>query len=440
MCLSDCINSNQFEPRCLCKSCANGVYLCDVENTNVTITLDKRRKKSDGSYPLLMRLGHNARTIPMPLGISLREKDWDETTKTVKGSFKDVSNITRLNNQIQKKKSEALDKILKLHESGKLQSLTIQELKRRIIGADHKTSFFDYAEEQIVQLIAAERIGTARSYKGLVAVLRTFNKKQDLRFSQVDYSFLLRFENNHFGKGNGHNGLAVYMRTIRAIYNKAIKEGLVDKTLYPFEDYKIRTKDTQKRALTLEQLRAIVNLKLTENDPLFHTRNYFLCSLMLYGMNFMDMAHLKKSAIQNDRLIYQRKKTDKVYDILLPFQVKAIFSYYGNSSTEYVFPIIKRANALGREKDIQWARKRYNKSLKLLAARCGIEKSVTSYVSRHSFASIANNSRIPVKAISEMLGHSSVRTTEIYIDSLPKQVLDDYNNSLLALFTSTAAI
>ena len=94
-------------------------------NTNVVISLDTRRAKKDGTYPVIMRLGHNAQTTSIPIGISVSDKDWDEKKRAVKKSYKGVSSVTRLNNQIEKEKTYAMDIILKLYELGTLKTLSI---------------------------------------------------------------------------------------------------------------------------------------------------------------------------------------------------------------------------------------------------------------------------------------------------------------------------
>lgn len=134
---------------------------------------------------------------------------------------------------------------------------------------------------------------------------------------------------------------------------------------------------------------------------------------MMYGMNFTDMAFLLKSNIVNGRILYRRKKTAKLYDIKITESLQKILNYYidKNPKSSYIFPIIKRDSAFHQEKDILSARKRYNKKLKTLAALCGIDSNLTSYVSRHSFATQAMHKAIPLNAISSMLGHSSLKTT-----------------------------
>lgn len=94
------------------------------------------------------------------------------------------------------------------------------------------------------------------------------------------------------------------------------------------------------------------------------------------------------------------KKTSKIYDIKITNNLKTIIDYYINNNTEYAFPTIKRGTFSLQAKDIQWARKCYNKKLKLLAELCNIDRNLTSYVSRRSFATLAMHQQIPLDAIS----------------------------------------
>lgn len=401
-------------------------------NTNVVISLDTRRKKIDGTFPLILRLGHQRTTTAIPLGVSVKEKDWDDKNKEIKKTYTGVETVTRLNNLIHKRRSEAMDIILKLHESGQLNGLSVAELKDRLHQGASTESFFHYTDQLVEDLKKAKRFGTARSYKGVKDVLKVFNGDKDLPFRSITYQFLTKFETAHKAKKKSANGLAVYMRTIRSIYNQAIKSGLVDKELYPFTNYKIKTVPTEKRALDWEHLQKIIQLDLKPDHVLFKTRNYFVASYMMYGMNFSDMAYLKKSDRKDGRITYRRQKTKKIYDIKITANLDKILSYYAEKTEgDFIFPIIKREDPLLQDKDIQWARKRYNMRLKDLGEECDIENTLTSYVSRHSFATQAMLHEVPLNAISTMLGHSNLKTTEVYLKSLPTTTLDDYNSKIL---------
>lgn len=404
-----------------------------MKTTNIVISLDTRRQKKDGSYPVIMRLGHNERTTSIPLGISVPAKDWDDKNKLVRKSYVGLSSVARLNNLIQKKKADAMDIIFKLHENGELSGLSVTEVRDKVADVSKSNSFFSYGQTLVAELRKANRFGTADSYEGVLSVLKGYIEGKDLSFAEVNYKFLSKFETYHKSKGNGANGLAVYMRTIRAIYNKAIKEGVAEREAYPFVDYKIKTTPTEKRALEWDLLKKIIELKLTPDHLFFNARNYFLASYMMYGMNFTDMAYLLKTAIVNGRIMYRRKKTSKIYDIKITDNLQTILTHYCNLNPEpeYVFPIIKREDVSLQTKDIKWARKRYNTKLDGIANLCGIEQKLTSYVSRHSFATQAMLQQVPVNAISTMLGHSSLKTTEVYLKSLPNSILDEYNTRIL---------
>lgn len=405
-------------------------------DTSVTLSIDKRRQKRDGTYPIVLRLGHKQSTTTILLRINILEKDWDAKKRIIKNTYKGVESIARLNNELQKKRNEAVDIIMGLQDDGQLQGMTIAELRAKVdADPNASTSFFVYAEELIAQLKMANHFGTARSYKGVISVLKEFWNNRDLQFQDINYRFLTKFETHHISKGNSVNGLSVYLRAIRAIYNKAIKSGLVVKEQYPFSDYKIKSAPTEKRALDWKYIQKILELNLTHEHECFNARNYFVASYMMYGMNFADMAYLKATDIKNGRIQYRRRKTSKLYDIKLTSNLENIISHYLNqpTGTGYIFPILRRQELALQDKDIQWARKNYNKQLKTIAEMCGIEQNLTAYVSRHSFATQAMLQEVPLNAISAMLGHSSLKTTEVYLKSLPTNILDAYNEKIMGI-------
>jgi integrase len=191
---------------------------------------------------------------------------------------------------------------------------------------------------------------------------------------------------------------------------------------------------TEKRALEAGDIRRILELELPKDEVLFRYRNYFICSFFLYGMNFTDMAYLQVNNIIDGRIRFRRKKTGKLYDIKITDQLQEILDIYlkGKSKEDYIFPVIKRQDPAKQEREINWERQRYNRGLKKIQKLCAIEQKLTTYVSRHSFATQAMLHNIPLEAISAMLGHSKLNTTQIYLRSLPTRILDDYNERLIA--------
>jgi len=409
-------------------------------NLSIVTTLDTRYKKKDGSCAVIIRIGRDNRTLPIPTGFCVPEDFWNSKKREVRNSYKGVSSVTRLNQEIEAELKSVRDIALELQEAGALETLSLMEIKTRIINEKKGSSFFTFADRIIEGLAAANRIGSKNAYTDALKALENFVGNRELGFKQMTFEFLKRFETAHYAKGNNTNGLAAYLRSIRAIYNLAIKSGIVAEKFYPFKKYKIQTEPTAKRAIEVNLLNKIFALKLQATDPLFNTRNYFVISYMLYGMNFYDMALLKHSNIIDGRIKYQRNKTSKPYDIKITPALNEILSFYKNANENYIFNIIKRESAELQDKDIKWARKRYNKKLKLIAEKCGIQENLTSYVSRHSFATHAMIQDIPLNAISAMLGHSSLKTTEIYLKSLPSNVLDAYNEKLLLKNSTTKKV
>lgn len=408
-------------------------YLCSVMNTYIVISLDTRRKKKDGACPIILRLTHDRNTTAISLGYSVPEKDWDEKKRKVKPSSTVVDSVTRLNNLLEKKKSDALSIITKLEEEGKLSTLSVKDLRTYIDGkVEVRPTFFTYTEGLIEQMVKARKVGNARVYKNVLGALKTYRKGKDLRFEEITYRFLKNYEAYFLGQGFHINGLSFNMRTLRSIFNKAIKEGIVEQSSYPFQQYKIQREATVKRAIDQDALKRIAQLKLEPEQSYFHARNFFLASFMMFGMSFVDMAFLKVKDIVGDRIRYRRQKTGRLYDLKMTDNLKEILSYYlkEKSGEDFVFPFIKRTGLADQYRDLHQARKMYNEALKELARLCDIEEHITSYVSRHSFATHAMMNGVPLNVISAMLGHNSLATTEIYLKSLPTDVLDEYQAKL----------
>ena len=402
--------------------------------TYLTLLLDKRRAKKDGSYPIIFRLTHLRKTTSISTGYSILEKYWDTRKCAVKKNYTKVASIARLNTLLLKDEARANDIINQLYDKGKLNYLAITQVKDRITRNNTYDSFYKFGESLSEDLKASHQYGTARSYRGIVSILRRFTKEKDLKFNELNYDFIKRFERYHLAKGNSINSLSVYLRAIKAIYNKGIKAGLVEKEAYPFTNYSIRQTPTEKRALKIEDIRKIMELELPKDMVLFRYRNYFICSFLLYGMNFTDMCYLKLENIIDGRIKFRRRKTSKLYDIKITEQLSQILSIYlkDKKKSDYIFPVIKRENPELQEREISWERQRYNRGLKIIGELCTIEQKLTTYVSRHSFATQAMLNDVPLQAISSMLGHSKLNTTQIYLKSLPNNILDEYNQQLIS--------
>lgn len=401
---------------------------------NLTLTLDTRRRKKDGTYPVIIRLSHKGKTTSISTGYSVPEKSWDSKARKIRGSYAGYANVGRINHLLLQKQTEGVDLITKLDESKEIQGLSINELKEKVVGHSSKMTFLKYCDKLIEEFRSVGRVGNARSYLNVQREVKKFCNDIDFPFEELTYQFLRRFENVYLSRGLSQNGLAVYLRTIRAIFNRAIKDGYVGKEHYPFDNYKIKTKPTRKRAIGFNEIKKLVDLEIDSKDSLFNARNFFLISFNMMGAPFIDLAFLKVENIKADRIHYTRRKTGKHFNIKITDQLAALLGHYtfGKSKEDFILPIVKRSKLEEQYKDIQWAQNRYNKQLKKLAREVGIDETLTSYVSRHSFASLANNKEIPLSAISSMLGHQSIKTTQTYLADLSQDKIDDYNELIVS--------
>lgn len=150
------------------------------------------------------------------------------------------------------------------------------------------------------------------------------------------------------------------------------------------------------------------------------------------GANFKDLAYLKVSDVQDGRVRYSRAKTQHKFDIQIPAALVPILKRYADAerSNDMLFPIVKRITSEEQVKDIEWARKRYNTALKELAVLAKVNTNLTSYVSRHSFATIALG-KASVFEISDMLGHKDIKTTQTYLASLTSEKRDKVHSAIV---------
>ena len=359
------------------------------------------------------------------------ENDWNDHANEVKKSYSGVSNTTCLNKLIQQQKINAMDIVNQLQDSGEIDNLSVREIKIRIVSQKSGISFYTFSEEIIEEMKGVERFGYARSINDTLQVVRKFKKNTDFTFQQLNYTFLIQFENDCRRRGTSLNSIAVFMRTIKMIYNRAIKAGIVKQEQYPFKGYKIKTTKTKKRAVRRDVISLIEDVILPEHSRIWHAKNYFLFSFYAMGINFADIAHLKMNNIIEGRLEFTRQKTRKDYSIRISSHIQNILNLYckNKNAEDYIFPIITQEGLPEQEyRQFIGKRRMYNIKLKEIANLCGIESNLTSYVARHSWATIAKRKGVPVAAISEGMGHGDVKTTEIYLDSFDKEVLDDYND------------
>lgn len=404
--------------------------------SSTKIVLYESKKLKNGEHPIMIRIIVDRKIKYISLGISTVPNLWDDPQKLL---LKGYNNFKKTNFLIHKKKGEIDGIIIDFENEGK--SYTVDDIEKKFLNTIEKITVFKYCQEVIDRLVKTNRIGDATVKKDLLRSLKKFTNNKDLAFSDINYSFLLKYEEDFLQRGVSENSISVYMRTLRAIVNLAIKEEHCNQSDYAFDKYKISklNNDTQKRAINKEEMLKIINFDTEVNSSEWHSKNYFIFSFYNIGMNFRDLAQLKWSNILYNRIMYKRSKTGKNFDIKIQPRTQAILDLYskGNeNSDDYIFPILNpeiHKTPQSKVDRIKKINKQVNKDLKDIAKSVGIQAthSITHYVARHSWASIQKQNGIGTSIISESMGHDSEKTTSIYLQSFVNDVLDEANENLI---------
>ena len=397
--------------------------------TSVKLILDDRRPKEDGTFPIVIRLTHNRISRFIHTGYSVLPNGWDDSSKSIISKGIPIKELKIINSRIRQKELAAADTILDLEKFGELDKLSVSEIKDKILNKNAKISFRVFTEKIIKELTIAKKFGNASVYKQAIDFIERYTNGKDYTFDQITYQLIKHLEAQHLSKGNSLNSLSFYFRTIRAVFNRAIKEGIVKRDSYPFINYSIKQTKTAKRAIHKSDIDKIRDINLEPNTSLWHARNYFMFSFYNIGMNFIDIAYLKMSNIIDGRFHYVRAKTGKFYSVKISEPANKILLFYTNGKmpNDYVFNIIKGKTQEEQLLTFKNVRRSYTKWLKKLANLCEIESNLTSYVARHSWATIAKDLNVPISVISEGLGHEDIKTTQIYLDSFDEAVIDKAN-------------
>ncbi len=398
------------------------------------VVLDERRANRKGTYPVMFRITSNRITSNYSTGIAISKEHWNQEASLVSNL---CPNYRELNKNLPSKFLKAQRLILQLEEDGQF---TFECFKQRMsnspIVKHQKTLFADYANQLVADMIEVNRVGNASVYQTAINRVTSFANNMALTFQDIDYTFIEKFKHQLTKDGVKPNTIGNYLRSIRAIYNKAIKAKLVDRTCYPFHEITIKTEKTAKRAISITEIATIYKSTYDAHTPKWHARNFFLLSFSLRGISFTDLAYLSAGSIKDGVITYKRKKTGSKLTVRLMPLAKDILTFYRGTNEHYLLPVFTKnipeggteAKAITR----QWI-KTTNKWLKRIASDCKIQADVTTYVTRHSWATIAKRLGYSNELIAECLGHQyGNKITNIYLDSFDQRLIDDVNENVLS--------
>lgn len=299
--------------------------------------------------------------------------------------------------------------------------------------------FFSYIDYLVQVLIMEGRVGTAQSYLKAKSSFLDFlletniGGTESIWIESIDNILIGRYNRYLLSRGLVRNSISFYNRVLRSIYNKAVKQyHLVDKR--PFDQVYTGVDKTINRAIRESTIAKLLMLDLSYDKSLEMVRDLFVFSYAARGMAFVDIAYLKKANIHGDYISYCRKKTGARLEIKIESQIGRLIKKYTNPNSRYVFPILDDISSDDDQEVYRHYQSKlasFNRKLKTLASMVDEPLKLTTYVARHSWATAARNTNIPMSIISEGLGHKSERTTRIYLASFDGSLIDEANVKLL---------
>jgi site-specific recombinase XerD len=397
-------------------------------NASISVVCYKSKTLSNGENPLMIQISKNGRRKYQSLGISINPKYWDFTKNKPKPNCPDGPYIQKI---VLDKVTEFQKQILEFNANQKDYTLTNllggnkQIIKEKTVG--------EFYNELILQYKQTGKAGNRLIYKGSFNSIKEFSKGwANFMFTDIDLDWLNRYEKWLRSKGNKETTISLLFRTLRSAYNKAIEAKCAKKTNYPFNDFKMSKFDvsTSKRAISKKEILLIKDIDLKgESESIQFSRDIFIFSYLSGGINFTDIANLKHDNIVDNRLQYIRQKTGKKISLQLSQEAIQILKCYQQITVQsgYLLPILDiktHKTAIQKQNRIHKILIRVNKDLKRIAELAKIDLNLSTYVARHSFATVLKNSGVNIALISEALGHSDMATTQIYLDSFENDQVD----------------
>lgn len=409
--------------------------------TSITYHLRPSSRGREYAGSLFIRVIHQRKPLNLTMPWRIFANEWDKARQKIVYSADGVDRFLYLKGIEEQMSSEQnlLASIISALECKG--EFNLNEVRKIYLQRKSGVPLLQYADKIAEELLSNGQNRTARAYRTAAATLCNFVQKKGFTLLQINLTLLLNFERDLLEKGLSLNTISFYMRNLRAIYNRAVRDRLIPTPSENFFDGVFTgVQQTKKRALSKEEMCLLEKSLITTdsdssikrdkepkicNPRLKSSALLFLFSFHAHGMSFVDLAFLRKTEIKKGVLSYCRRKTGQRLEMKVTKEMRDIIRYFEKSSegSPYVFPIIRRPG--NREyNQYESALSVQNRRLKEVAQQCGIPKNLSTHVARHTWATIAKRLNYSLAIISEGLGHSSEKTTAIYLASFERSVID----------------
>ncbi len=395
-------------------------------NTPVSQLFYLKRAKADkmGNAPIYLRITVDGKRAELSTKKIIQPNNWDVEKGYAKGTKEDARII---NQTIDGLKNKVNKIVLSLEHDEK--QITAEVIKNSLLGVTEKKytikEIFEYHNKMVWAKVGKDYVEkTAQRYditlNKVVAFLKAKHSKSDVELSEINFKFVTDFEFYLKTNDNLQNNTAMkYIKNFKKIIRIAFSNGWIEKD--PFYNFKCKTEEKNRDFLTMEEIE-LLKEKEFSIPRLAEVRDIFLFACYT-GYAYSDVEKLTTNDISkgidgNKWIMTNRIKTDSRSNVpLLPVAEEMINKYAKHPECIYSKKLLPvKSN------------QKVNAYLKEVADICKIKKHLTFHIARHTFATtITLTNGVPIETVSKMLGHNSIRTTQIYAKIVDRKVSDDMN-------------
>ena len=310
-------------------------------------------------------------------------------------------------------------------------NVTINELCVAFSKAKIQKTVFMFLQEQVIRKEQMKRYGTAMTYANAYKRFREFREGKDLTFDELTSDMMECYEAWLIDRRLKQNSISCYLRTLCTLLYKATGEGvMIERNL--FKRVRLAYVKTTKRAISEKELKTIASLQLPGDTTIAFARDIFMFSFYMRGMPFVDMAYLRKIDLKNGILAYSRKKTNQYLTVEWEKEAQEIIDRYAylNPDSPYLLPIIQKEDGTER-KQYHRMLENINYNLKKIGEMTGLKMPLTTYTARQTLASVARKMDRSMSIISEGMGHNSIKTTQVYLNSIDVSRINEANKKII---------
>lgn len=360
-------------------------------------------------------------------GIHILPKCWDADQQRIVSSAFDGTNLqSQVDSDLL-----LLQSVIKILEASGSE-YTVDDIVKQYRTGCNRVFILAFMQGQIDYMRRCNRYGTAKNYEH---TMRSFSQflRRDIPLVTISEQLIDNYNAFLVQRGIVRNSVSFYMRILRAVYNKAVRRRLVEQT-NPFQNVYTGIDKTRKRAVDEKLIARLYKLDLQSGSRAELARDIFIFSYCTRGMAFVDIAYLKKTNVKDGVIHYARQKTGQILLVKIEQNIRKILDRYVDCTkdTPYVFPILTSMDKHESYRQYRTAINIYNRHLKELSKMLSADCRLTSYTARHSWATVARKHNAPISVISAGLGHTSEKTTQIYLTSLENSAIDIVNQEIIS--------